>query len=273
MSMPRKRPGHLRRDRGLNPPVPCFRLESQARLRHHELQGLRRARFIPQLQCEARGKLDASHPVTKIAARKSNATWPPLQEHCTSTDGVDCGCISCCAVLVDVRRVLRRHGVVCDTKVDHIRDLLQVKQLLDTAQGPRMLECTMPRFSGILANRAGPEMQGSIVPACLHACARKVCGDVQRAMLACLLPRSPRKQIVCRHFWCWHLQAPVVLSIVRGCSEARSLPGRACRQDPWWNEATTNAPQAPRPMRTVGKGCRGHRARDAHPLAAVSCAV
>eukprot|EP00964_Phaeocystis_antarctica_P090167 scaffold57659_cov42-Phaeocystis_antarctica.AAC.3 len=258
MSMSRKRPGHLRRDRGLNPPVPCFRLESHARLRHHELQGLRRARFLPQLQCEGRSKLDASHPATKITARKPNATWPPLQEHRTPTDRVDCGCISWCAVLVDVRRMLRRHGVVCNTKGDHVRDLLQVKQLLDSAQGPRVLECTAPKFPGILADRARPEMQGSIVPACLHACARKVCGDVQRAILACLLPRGPRKQIVCRHFWFRHLQAPVVLSIVWGCLEARSLPGRAYRQDSWWNEAATNAPQAPRPMRTVGEGCPCH---------------
>ena len=236
----------------------CFRLESQARLHHHALQGLRRvsrervSRFLAQLQCEGRGKLDASHSATKIAARKPNATCRPLQEHCTPTDGVDCGCISWCAVLVDVRRVLWWHGVGCDTKLDHIRDLLQVKQLLNSAQGPRVLECTAPRFHGILANRARPEMQGSIVPACLHACAREMCSDVQRAILACLLPRSPRKQIVCRRFWCWHLQAPVVLSIVRGCLEARSLLVRACRQDPWWDEATTNALQAP-------QGCGGHR--------------
>ena len=81
-------------------------------------------------------------------------------------------------MLVDVRRVLRWHGMVGDTEVDHIRDLLQIKQLLDSAQGPRVLERTAPRLRGMLTNHTRPEMQGSIVPACFGACARKVCGNV-----------------------------------------------------------------------------------------------
>ena len=122
-----------------------------------------------------------------------------------------------------------------------------------------MLERTRPRRRGILANHARPEMQGSIVPASLGACARKVCSDVQRAVLACLRPRLPRKQIACRRCRRWHPRAPVVISSVRGCSKARSLPG--IRRDLWWNEATTNALQAPRPMGRVGQRSHSSAAR------------
>ena len=124
-----------------------------------------------------------------------------------------------------------------------------------------MLERTRSRRRGILANHARPEMQGSIVPASLGACARKVCSDVQRAVLACLRPRLPRKQIACRHCRRWHPRAPVpvVINSVRGCLKARSLPG--IRRDLWWNEATTNALQAPRPMGRVGQRSHSSAAR------------
>ena len=67
----------------------CFRLEAQARLRHHAPHGPRRARFLLQLQCEGRGKLDARHPVTEIAIQKPSATFQPPQEHCTPTGRVN----------------------------------------------------------------------------------------------------------------------------------------------------------------------------------------